>query len=231
MMPAVRVRSTLLLLACLLALASCGEPYRKPPPPTYTVKAGDTVYSIAWRHHLDYRVLARWNNLPPDYRIEVGQVLRLRAPKGATARAPVSPQAPPPAARTVPRPPIDPSIAGWTWPAEGASSIVRHSATESQGLLISGSDGAPVRAAAAGRVVYTGSGLRGFGNLLIIKHSSLFLSAYGHNRALSVKEGDEVMLGQPVATMGLGPGQKPALYFEIRYNGQPVDPLAYLPRR
>ena len=117
------------------------------------------------------------------------------------------------------------------WPADGSSNIVRHAPTSSQGLLISGTEGAPVRAAAAGRVVYTGSGLRGFGNLLIIKHSNLFLSAYGHNQSLSVKEGDQVALGQTVASMGLGPGQKPALYFEIRYNGQPVDPLAYLPQR
>src|SRR5688572_3822135 len=189
MTSAARTRFTLLLLASLLVLASCGEPYRKPPPPTYTVKAGDTVYSIAWRHRMDYRVLARWNDLPPDYRIEIGQVLRLRAPKGSASRTPSVLTPAPPVARTPSRPPIDPSIAGWMWPAEGSSSIVRHAPTSSQGLLISGSEGAPVRAAAAGRVVYTGSGLRGFGNLLIIKHSSLFLSAYGHNRSVSVKEG------------------------------------------
>ncbi|HEU4531149.1 MAG TPA: peptidoglycan DD-metalloendopeptidase family protein [Steroidobacteraceae bacterium] len=229
MTPAVHIRFAFALLACVLVLASCGEPYRKPPPPTYTVKAGDTVYSIAWRHHLDYRVLARWNNLPADYRIEIGQVLRLRAPTGKAVRTASTP--PPPVARTPSRPPIDPSIAAWMWPADGSSNIVRHAPTSSQGLLISGTEGAPVRAAAAGRVVYTGSGLRGFGNLLIIKHSNLFLSAYGHNQSLSVKEGDQVALGQTVASMGLGPGQKPALYFEIRYNGQPVDPLAYLPQR
>lgn len=209
--------------------AGCAGRSTRDIPATYTVKAGDTVYAIAWRHNMDYRVLARWNNLSADYRIEPGQVLRLRPPTGSAS----GPRTPPPThAPTPPRvpPPIDRSIA-WAWPAEGTSNIARHSPTESQGLLIAGTDGAPVRAAAAGRVVYTGSGLRGFGNLLIIKHSNVFLSAYGHNRDLNVKEGDEVSSGQVIAAMGLGPGQKPALYFEIRYNGEPVDPLVYLPRR
>lgn len=219
-----------LFLVVAIALTSCGEPYTRPVT-TYTVKPGDTVYSIAWRHRMDYRVLARWNKLPADYRIEPGQVLRLTAPAGGT----VVMGTPPPRPSTPPRvpapPPIDRSIAAWSWPADGTASVVRHVATLSQGLLILGTEGAPVRAAAAGRVVYTGSGLRGFGNLLIIKHSNVFLSAYAHNRDVTVKEGEEVALGQTIALMGLGPGQKPALYFEIRYNGTPVDPLAYLPRR
>ena len=218
-----------LLLAAALALSACGGPYRKPVA-TYTVKAGDTVYSIAWRHGMDYRVLARWNNLPADYSIDVGQVLRLTAPRGMeVARTPASARSAP---RTKPPPPpIDRSVAAWSWPADGASSVVRHTPTSSQGLLISGSEGSPVRAAATGRVVYSGSGLRGFGNLLIIKHSNVFLSAYGHNRDVTVREGQDVVLGQVIGSMGLGPGQKPALYFEIRYNGTPVDPLVYLPAR
>jgi lipoprotein NlpD len=222
-----------LFIALSLALAGCGEPYKRPAAPaTYVVRAGDTVYSIAWRHGLDYRVLARWNNLPANYRIDVGQVLTLGPPRGGTvaSRTAPTPRAPVATPRPPATPPIDPSIAGWTWPADGSANVVRHTATSSQGLLIAGTEGAPVRSAAAGRVVYTGSGLRGFGNLVIVKHSALFLSAYGHNRELQVKEGDDVLLGQPIATMGLGPGQKPALYFEIRYNGQPVDPLAYLPK-
>jgi lipoprotein NlpD len=228
-------RRSMALRASWIALAiltvSCAGSSTRDVPPTYTVKPGDTLYAIAWRHNMDYRVLARWNNLAADYRIEPGQVLRLRPPTGSSARASTPPPArvvtPPP--RT--SPPIDRSIAAWVWPAEGTSTVARHSPTESQGLLISGSEGAPVRAAAAGRVVYTGSGLRGFGNLVIIKHSNVFLSAYGHNRDLKVKEGDDVTLGQIIASMGLGPGQKPALYFEIRYKGQAVDPLAYLPKR
>lgn len=215
--------------ALAILIVGCAGPSTRDVPATYTVRPGDTLYAIAWRHNMDYRVLARWNNVPADYRIEPGQVLRLRPPPGSGATARIPPPtrvlAPPNAT-----PPIDRSIAAWTWPARGASTIARHSPTESQGLLISGTEGAPVRAAAAGRVVYTGSGLRGFGNLVIIKHSDVFLSAYGHNRDLKVKEGENVALGQIIASMGLGPGQKPALYFEIRYNGQPVDPLAYLPK-
>ncbi len=230
MRAAFAVRNAVLAVAAVLALAACGDPYRKPVA-TYTVRAGDTVYSIAWRHRMDYRVLARWNNLPPDYRIDVGQVLRLTAPRGmevSRARVPARPAQP---SRVSPPAPVDRSVAAWSWPADGTSSVVRHTPTSSQGLLISGSEGTPVRAAAAGRVVYSGSGLRGFGNLLIIKHSNVFLSAYGHNRDVTVSEGQDVILGQTIGSMGLGPGQKPALYFEIRYNGTPVDPLAYLPPR
>lgn len=219
----------LLWVAFAILTVSCAGSSTRDVPASYTVRPGDTLYAIAWRHNMDFRVLARWNNLPADYRIEPGQVLRLRPPPGASATTRTPPRTrvptPPPTA-----PPIDRSIA-WTWPAEGTSTIARHSPTESQGLLIAGAEGAPIRAAAAGRVVYTGSGLRGFANLIIVKHSNVFLSAYGHNRDLKVKEGQEVALGQIIASMGLGPGQKPALYFEIRYNGQPVDPLAYLPQR
>jgi lipoprotein NlpD len=220
------------LLFSILVLGACARDTRQIPA-TYTVRPGDTLYAIAWRHNLDYHVLARWNNLPSDYRIEVGQVLSLR-PRG------VQPMLPPVASakprKTPARTPqssartID-AVSRWVWPAEGPADIVRHSATDSQGLLIAGAAGAPVRAAATGRVVYTGSGLLGFGNLVIVKHTETFLSAYGHNRELKVKEGDDVSAGQAIAEMGMGPGQKPALYFEIRYQGRPVDPLAYLPTR
>lgn len=202
------------MVAVLVLFAACGGQSKRSIPATYTVRTGDTVYAIAWRHGIDYRVLARWNNLSADYRIEPGQVLHLR----------------PRAGQAVQLKPKEEMVAGWVWPADGVPSIVRHVASDSQGLLIAGAEGAPVRAAASGKVVYTGSGLRGFGNLVIIKHTNVFLSAYGHNRVLKVKEGDVVGSGQDIAEMGLGPGQKPALYFEIRYNGQPVDPTSYLPR-
>ena len=218
-------------VAIVVAVAGCGTPYRKADSRTYTVRSGDTVYSIAWRHGVDYRDLARWNKLPADYRIYPGQVLKLPRPASAP------PPAPPAAAKTgtpatkPPAPPAAADVAVWLWPTEGQIAAVRHAPTESQGLTISGHEGQIVRATAAGKVVYTGSGLRGFGNLLIIKHSNVFLSSYGHNRELKVKEGDQVKAGQPVAEMGLGPGQAPMLYFEIRYNGRPVDPRWYLPPR
>lgn len=226
------VRLAGLGVAVLALLVACGEPYRKPEPTRqqyYTVRTGDTVYSIAWRHGLDYRELARWNQLPADYRIYPGQPLRLIPPPGSRD----SPS-PGHAASSVGKPPDPPgvdNVASWSWPTEGTLTAVQHTATGSQGLTIAGHEGQVIRAAAPGKVVYLGSGLRGFGQLLIIKHTNVFLSAYGHNRALSVHEGDEVAGGQPIAEMGLGPNRKPMLYFEIRYNGKPVDPRLYLPPR
>ncbi len=223
-----------LMMAALVLLGACGEPYRKPDTQkTYTVRGGDTLYSIAWRHGVDYRELARWNRLPSDYRIYPGQVLTLRLRTG-TRSATAQPK---PAVKTVPgaakppapAPPDD--VAMWAWPTEGAITAVRHAPSGSQGLAIEGLEGQPIRAAAPGKVVYTGNGLRGFGQLVIIKHTNVFLSAYGHNRALNVKEGDDVSAGQPIAQMGLGPNRRPMVYFEIRYNGKPVDPRLYLPGR
>jgi lipoprotein NlpD len=99
------------------------------------------------------------------------------------------------------------------------------------GIRIFGVLGAPVQAAAAGRVVYRGTGLRAYGNLVIIKHDDVWLTAYGYNGELLVQEGDSVASGQRIATMGEGPGHKPMLYFEIRANGRPVDPTRQLPER
>lgn len=227
-----RVRLAGLSVLVLALLVACGEPYRKPETPKqkyYTVRAGDTVYSIAWRHGLDYRELARWNQLPADYRIYPGQPLRLTPPDGS--RASESPPDSPPAAGKPPDPPGADNVVNWLWPTEGTTTAVQHTATGSQGLTIAGHEGQVIRAAAPGKVVYVGSGLRGFSQLLIIKHTNVFLSAYGHNRTLSVHEGEEVAAGQPIAEMGLGPSRKPMLYFEIRYNGKPVDPRLYLPAR
>ena len=218
-------------VAVVVAIAGCGTPYRKPDSRTYTVRSGDTVYSIAWRHGVDYRDLARWNKLPGDYRIYPGQELELRGAAGPQRPALSAAAKTGTPARKPPAPPAADDVSVWLWPTEGEIAAVRHAPTDSQGLTISGHEGQVVRATAAGRVVYTGSGLRGFGNLLIIKHSNVFLSAYGHNRGLKVKEGDQVEAGQQVAEMGLGPGQAPMLYFEIRYNGRPVDPRWYLPPR
>jgi len=99
------------------------------------------------------------------------------------------------------------------------------------GVLIGGDAGQPVRAAADGRVVYAGGGLIGYGQLIIVKHNDTYLSAYGHNASLLVREGQSIRQGQRIATMGEGPGQKPRLHFEIRQNGKPVDPRRYLPPR
>lgn len=238
-MPAARgIRHGLIVFA-LSALAACGGQNVREMPATYTVKRGDTLYSIAWRHDLDYRDLARWNRLPADFQIHPGQVLSLRPGSGAPAAvkpAPRTQPAKPKAAKPAPapKPPVIPPeerVANWMWPLAGNFRVQPQTAIGSPSLVLFGTEGQPVRAAAAGKVVYTGSGMRGFGNLIIVKHSGVFLTAYGHNRDLEVKEGDTVTMGQKLAEMGIGPGQQPALYFEIRVNGRPVDPLPYLPRR
>lgn len=228
------IRPAVLLIAVVaLLIAGCGGQYRKPDTHTYTVRAGDTLYSIAWRNSLDYRDLARWNNLSTDFRIYPGQLLRL-TPRGGT-RAARNPNTPAvsttPHATTPPTPPPAENVRAWVWPTEGSSTVVRHAPTGSQGITITGREGQVIKAAAPGKVVYTGSGLRGFGQLVIVKHTNVFLSAYGHNRAVNVKEGDEVTLGQPIGEMGLGPDRAPMVYFEIRYNGKPVDPALYLPKQ
>jgi lipoprotein NlpD len=198
-------------------------------PQTYVVQPQDTLYSIAWRHDLDYRALARWNGIGPDYRISVGQILSLRPASPPSETRPAK-RAPPPAAAVPPgvatAPPAQvPTSGRWMWPT---SALESPRAVAGGGILLQGILGQPVRAACSGRVVYVGSGIRGYGNLIIIKHDDNFLSAYAYTREVAVREGQEVLRGQVMAQMGVGPHQSAALYFEIRLNGKPVDPLPYL---
>jgi lipoprotein NlpD len=194
-----------------LVLGACADTARDGAQ-TYMVAPGDSLYSIAWRHNLDYRDLARRNNIGADFRISIGQVLLL-------ARS--VPQ------REVQPVPSAPTAATWVWPTarSGAPRLV-----PGGGILLPGRLGQDVRAASAGRVVYTGSGLRGYGNLIIIKHADNLLSAYAHNRELQVHDGQELTAGQVIAHMGVDAQQAPNLYFEIRQNGRPVNPLAFLSR-
>ncbi len=227
---------------------------------TYVVRPQDTLYSIAWRHDLDFKDLARWNNIGPDYRIEVGQVLQLQPgsphrPRVAPRRSPrrvsrdaaaAYAQRPPRAAHrarcaTAARgrvaaarePAGEPDRLGaargavlqWVWPTDRSAAP---KPVPGGGILVLGQLGQSVRAACSGRVVYTGSGIRGYGNLIIIKHGENLLSAYAHTNELLVREGQNVAGGQTIAHMGTGPHQIAALYFEIRLNGKPVDPLPYL---
>jgi lipoprotein NlpD len=253
-------------LYCLLLGACADTPAGGPE--NYVVLPQDTLYSIAWRHDLDFRDLARWNNIGADFRISVGQVLVLgprpgapRAPSSqggaprpvpgtatgtgtatatAASRAQDAPQVGKPRALaanpratksipTVPTAPTAPAAPGgagkWVWPTDrvGAPRPV-----PGGGILLSGRLGQDVRAASAGRVVYTGSGLRGYGNLIIIKHADSLLSAYAHNREMLVHDGQEVGMGQVIAHMGEGTQQSPILYFEIRLNGRPIDPVPFL---
>jgi lipoprotein NlpD len=191
----------------------------------YVVRAQDTVYSIAWRYGLDFRDLARWNHIGPDFRITVGQTLIL-APAAATAAAtPLKNLRPPPATGPA-KPPLITSALSWAWPTDRMSAP---QPVSGGGILLPGRVGQDIRAASSGRVVYNGSGIRGYGNLIIIKHGENLLSAYAHTRESLVHDGQDVALGQVIAHMGEGAPQKPVLYFEIRRNGKPVDPLAFLP--
>lgn len=220
--PAIRI-VWLVLVVCLLA--SCAS--APEPPATYTVRRGDTLYSIAKRYGLDYRDIARWNGIGRDYRIYVGQKLRLSPGRSSSRTASVAKKSSPvPAAAAKPTgPPVS-----WQWPTEGTVTRTQRP-NGGQGLTIEGRLHQSIRAAGPGRVVYTGSGLLGYGQLIIIKHNDTYLSAYAHTASMLVKEGDTVRGGQPVATMGAGTQGKPMLYFEIREHGKPVDPLLFLPRQ
>ncbi len=219
-----------LVLAAVACFAACSSsPPPKPQPGArYVVKRGDTLYAIASRHGLDYRDVARWNGIGRDYRIYPGQVLQLSA-TGRTAVAAARPAAPPP--RVTPQKiPAAPPIP-WRWPVEGGVVKLTDRPSGGHGLTITGTLGQAVHAASAGHVVYLGTGLLGYGQMLIIKHSDAYLSAYGHTQTVSVKEGDAVKMGQRIATMGAGPQGTPMLYFEIRTHGTPGNPLLLLPKR
>ncbi len=243
------------LLAMTVLLGACGgetpkapvkEQHvatRAPEAPTREVRAGDTLYSIAWESGRDYRELAAWNHISPPYVIRAGQVLRLYPPK--TAR-PTAPAAKPDAThektarkKSAAKPetpktekasgkPIATRFGPWAWPSDGAL-IERFGPTK--GIGIAGRKGQPVLAAAPGTVVYRGSGLRGYGELIIIKHDADFLSAYAHNDRILVKEGNVIRRGQKIAEMGSSGTDRVKLHFEIRHRGTPVDPMAYLPKK
>jgi lipoprotein NlpD len=217
---------------------------------TYSVRRGDTLYSIAWQHGLGVDQLAGMNAIRKPYTIYTGQRLRVRpGSKPVPATAPPRPKpaaqqparsAPkpdasaPPAPRPAaakPAPKLPSVVKHWVWPTKGrVINGYRPNAPGKKGIDISGKKGQPVKAAAAGKVVYSGSGLVGYGRLIIVKHNETLLSAYGHNSKLLVSEGDYVKAGQVIANMGSSGTDRTQLYFEIRKNGKPVNPLRYLPR-
>lgn len=193
----------------------------------HIVRKGETLYSIAWRYGKDPDTLARWNRLGDGSLIYPGQVIRLTPPSRS------GPDAASASSRRQPLPtiPAEPPPA-WVWPTAGRIGVEFGGKPGSgTGVLIDGRAGQPVVAAAAGRVVYAGGGLIGYGQLIILKHNETYLSAYGYNARLLVKEGQAITKGQQIATMGEGPEQRPRLHFEIRRNGQPVNPKQYLPAR
>ncbi len=230
-------------------------------PGYYTVKPGDTLIRVALENGQNWRDVARWNNIDNPNIIEVGQVLRVAPPGvdagAATARPvasagrvearPLEGKPPAPAASgtvtaasaPAPAPASAPAAAvsrdpeedlNWAWPATG-SVVTPFDDNKSKGLSIAGKAGDPVLAAADGRVVYAGAGLRGYGNLIIVKHNTTYLTAYAHNQTLLVKEDQIVRRGQKIAEMGSSDADRVQLHFEIRRLGKPIDPARLLPVR
>lgn len=242
-----------IFLVCCKSPPPAPVDYRSPPPSEkineHLVSRGETLFSIAWRYEKDVQKLARANGLSRPYTIYRGQRLTLD-----TSKAPLYVSRPQPKNRSLPKnksqpksknkpsskvtskPTRKPSPAlpknwRWQWPVQGNISKRFNSSTLFKGIDIQSFSGAPVVAAAPGVVVYSGSGLRGYGKLIIVKHSNIFLSAYAHNRKIFVKEGQAIKGGQKISEVGGDPSNKRRLYFEIRKDGKPVDPIRYLPKK
>lgn len=219
--------------------------------PTHVVSQTETLYSIAWRYGFDFRALADANGIVEPYLIYPGQTLLLTTSgAGAAATKPTARPAPQPSATTratanTPAIQADKapqkqaagrdqpmSLRAWQWPVNAPlGSGFSTGKIVHKGIDILGKMGEPVHAANSGRVVYAGSGLVGYGNLVIVKHSENYLSAYGHNSSLHVREGDRVEAGQVIASVGDSGTNRVKLHFEIRRDGKPINPLQLLPRR
>ena len=208
-------------------------------PGYYTVQKGDTLTRIGLDNGQAWRDVARWNNLINPDLIEVGQVLRVAPPGSAVesngvvvrpvtstnaAQGPAKPATP-----VQPAAPVAEDI-GFGWPANGQV-IAGFDEAKNKGIDISGKAGDPVLAAADGQVVYAGAGLRGYGNLVIVKHNNTYLTAYAHNQTLLVKEDQKVRRGEKIAEMGNSDADRVKLHFEVRKQGKPVDPAKFLASR
>ncbi len=216
-----------IVLLCLLLAACSSKSSWRDAPQTHIVRKGETLYSISWRYGKTAADIARWNRLGDGSLIYPGQVLRLSSRAGNTARAAPSRRE----ALPLPEIPAQPAPR-WSWPTSGRINVQFGAKPGTgTGILINGEAGQPIHAAASGHVVYAGGGLIGYGKLIILKHNDTYLSAYGYNASLLVKEGEQIKRGQRIATMGEGPERKPRLHFEIRRNGKPVNPRQLLPAR
>ena len=213
----------------------------------HTVEPGETLFSIAWTYGWDYQTLARANKIGKPYIIYKGQKIDVANPppvkQQTLALSVTKPSKPAQRKETTARvntktssattkPPLNALKPTWYWPSDGRM-IGRFSANDaaSKGIDLAGELGESVMAAATGTVVYAGKGLRGYGNLVIIKHNTNFLSAYAHASKILVREKEKIKAGQKIAEIGSTGTDKTKLHFEIRRNGRPVDPIKYLPRR
>lgn len=251
----------MLLLAAVLsavALAGCASRSQRAPVAdhssassgatqaasgTYVVRSGDTLYKIAQAHGMDVTRLIQLNNITDPSQLGIGQVLRLDSgtPMPSTVAMPVQTPATgtssTPAATETPAAPVstsaarasDAGLVSWAWPSDGK--IIQGFNNSTKGIDIEAAIGAPVVAAASGKVMYAGNGVRGLGNLILLGHSNGFITAYAHNQTLLVKTGESVNKGAKIATVGQSDTSSPRLHFEIRRRGTPVNPLSYLPAR
>jgi lipoprotein NlpD len=217
---------------CIFLLSCSSTQLEEVSEKRHFVRSGETLYVIAWRYGLNYQNLISWNKISSDGLIYPGQILKLSAPTGYVKikNAPVK-STKQKIARLNKQASIieDNRNLKWTSPTRGK--VIRKFSKSSKlfgGILLGGKLGQSVNAASDGRVVYAGNGLVGYGQLIIIEHNNTYLSAYGYNEGLIVKEGDWITKGQKIATMGIGPEQLPRLYFEIRRNSNPVDPLNFI---
>ncbi len=243
----------LILILFVLTLTACGGgsqavapvgAYRaksqQAPPSVYKVRKGDTLYSISWRFGMDFKQVAKINGIRSPYTIYIGQNLRFKSYRQTASKTtksvPVTTKRPVTKATTS-RKPISSTVSAnqrltWQWPVQGPIiSTYSKSAAGRKGIDIAGKSGQSIVAAASGKVVYSGSGLPRYGNLIIIKHNDAYLSAYAHNKNLLVKEDEWVSAGQKIALLGRTGTQRDQLHFEIRRNGKPVDPMRFLPKR
>ena len=234
------MKSVIAIAVAALLLASCvmvkPQSTVSRGPGWYTVKVSDTLYSIAWRYGLDYKQLARWNKIGVNSPIHPGQRLRLLRPSNQsvatnkTKKATSTTKAKPAGSKKS-DPGSNRNPAKWVWPTRGKPlNTFLASQLDRRGIDIAGKLGQPVRATADGKVVYSGNGLAGYGNLIIIKHSDTYLSAYAYCQERLVREGTTVKAGKQVAKMGRKDNIA-QLHFEIRRNGKPVDPMKYLPNQ
>ena len=215
--------------ASFLILAACAGNSASGPVPDgyYRVQPGDNLYRIGLRFGQSVNTLARWNNLRDTSQIEVGQVLRVRSGSSSSASRSTSSSGSRTATTVAPV-----NRLNMQWPvAEGSRNIIaNYNGTTNKGIDIGGTRGEPVKAAAAGKVLYVGEGVRGYGKLILINHNSSTLTAYAHNDALHVQKDQTVRAGQTIATMGSSDSDRVKLHFEVRINGKAVNPMPYLNR-
>ena len=222
-----------MLLCAGLLIAGCSGSKSSDSGAVYTVKRGDTLYRISRTTGTSVKDLARLNGISPPYTIEVGQKLKLggsktvssKSTKKSTTKTAARPSS------SVPQsswPPVGQRC--WLWPANGKV-ILPYSTADggNKGIDISAARGTPVYAAGAGKVVYVGNQLRGYGNLIMIKHSEDYITAYAHNDTMLVNNGQSVKAGQKIATMGSTDAASVRLHFQNRYRATAIDPLRYLP--